>query len=343
MRTRSLKIQFAKPLCQLLFFSILASGLAVVTPGKSHALGAPAGATITNLATLSYHMGGPALQQSATANFQIDELIDLDLASLDLAPVSVLPGESDVPIAFRLTNTGNGTETFELTIDNLLVGNDFNPLPGTPVEIYLDDGDENFDDALDTAYTLGVNDPALVADANQVIFVLNDIPAAINAGVTGSSQLTAKSTTGSGAAWTVLAANTGDGNTTAILGNSGGLAQDSGSYQATGLHLDLNKSYTIIDPDGTNDPVPGAVITYRIQANVIGVGTLSNIFVTDLVPANTTYVAESMKLNSNTLTDAPADDAGDFDITDANTITVSLGDMSAASPSQTIEFQVSID
>jgi len=342
MRQTRLILEYGK-IRQTCLCVLLTDTLILSVSGRLFAMGAPAGSTVNNLATLSYTVAGVPLERSASATFRVDELIDLTLLPLDLSSRNALPGETDIPLTFRLTNTGNGGETFQLTLENLLTGNDFNPVASTPTAIYLDDGDGNLDMAVDTAYAFGVNDPLLAADESLTIFVLNDIPGTAIGGETGSSQLLAKSSTGSGTAWTTLDAGSGDGSTTAILGNSGGQAQARGTYLVTDVTLILNKSHTIKDPDGGSAPVPRAVVTYRILATVSGSGTLGDIVITDPVPANTTYIPGSLKLNTAVLSDGPADDAGDFDATNPNTITVRLGEMSNATPAQTIEFQVTID
>ncbi|NQE46805.1 hypothetical protein C5S31_12365 [ANME-1 cluster archaeon GoMg2] len=53
-------------------------------------------------------------------------------------------------------------------------------------------------------------------------------------------------------------------------------------------------------------------LSYRIHYNNIGAGTLTNATIHDTIPANTTYISESMGLNGVDLTDAADDDAGTY-------------------------------
>jgi hypothetical protein len=65
---------------------------------------------------------------------------------------------------------------------------------------------------------------------------------------------------------------------------------------------------------------------------------------TDAIPANTTYVAGSLRLNTAALSDAADADAGAFSAAPApGSISVSLGDLTAAAGPQAIEFTVTID
>ncbi|MDT8442798.1 MAG: hypothetical protein RQ722_00785 [Desulfuromonadales bacterium] len=323
------------------FFACCA--ISMVLPFEIMAAGALAGSEITNQAILSYRTGGLNQELSTSTSFRVDELVDLNLDVLDINPRIVLAGDTNVPIAYRLTNVGNGTESVRLTSDNAITGDDFSPIASSPFSIYLDDGDATFDIDLDAPYEPGINDPTLASDQSIVIFVFNDIPTGLTEADTGINELRAEAVTGSGTAWTDLGPNSGDNNSTAILGASGGQANASASYLVTTASLTLNKSATISDPDGGNSPVPGAVITYSIVASVTGTGTLDNIVVTDVIPNNTTYELNSLRLNNVSLSDESGDDAGDVGQTSIDTVTVSLGSMDENTTNQTIEFQVTID
>ena len=61
------------------------------------------------------------------------------------------------------------------------------------------------------------------------------------------------------------------------------------------------------------------------------------------IPANTSYTANSLILNGTPLSDGADGDAGDVGGTTPNTVTVDLGDMTSASPLQTIRFDVTIN
>jgi len=180
----------------------------------------------------------------------------------------------------------------------------------------------------------------------MTIFVLNSIPStSVLTGNTGLTQLTAASRTGVGAAGTLLAGQ-GDGGTDALIGLSGGSRSATASYVVSDSLVTLVKTAAVIDPWGGSQPVTGATIRYSIVATAAGSGTAAGVVVTDPLPANTTYTAGTLRLNGALLTDIadlPVPDAGDVGATTAGTVTVQLGDLTSASPAQTITFEVNIN
>ena len=107
--------------------------------------------------------------------------------------------------------------------------------------------------------------------------------------------------------------------------------------------MNLVKSVVISDPFGGNQPVTGATLTYSIDVTVTGPGTATSVVITDPLPANTTYTAGTLTLNAAALTDVVDADAGDVSGTTPNTVTVNLGDLTPASPVQTITFETIIN
>ncbi|MDH3546583.1 MAG: DUF11 domain-containing protein [Gammaproteobacteria bacterium] len=83
-----------------------------------------------------------------------------------------------------VTNTGNGTEGFQLAINNAFSGDDFDPVASTPAAIYFDTDASGDFSAGDIAYTPGSNDPLLAPDASVDILLVNDIPASLADGAT---------------------------------------------------------------------------------------------------------------------------------------------------------------
>jgi uncharacterized repeat protein (TIGR01451 family) len=215
------------------------------------------------------------------------------------------------------------------------------------VDLFLDNGDGIYVPADDPQYIAGVNDPTLAADGFITVFVLNDIPLPPLAdGALGDSQMSATSTAGSGPVGTVIV-NGGDGGTyDAVIGANGGDDSEVGTYVVSNVVLTIVKSSLVIsDPFGGTAAVPGATVRYSLVITVAGTGTAQAVVITDTVPTDTAYVAASMTLNAVAQTDAddaPTDTA-DFNITNAGVVTVGLGDLTGASPVQTITFDVTID
>lgn len=306
------------------------------------ALGTSAGTDITNQATATYTVGTTGFtENSNTTSTTVAELLDVTVTWQDAGNVTVSPSDKDQVLTFRVTNTGNGTDDYTLGGISTLGGDDFDP---TLVGLYFDtNGNGVYDPGTDQQYVAGTNDPALDADASITIFVLNDIPAAgLSNGDLGNSQLAATSKTGNGAPGTVIA-GVGEAGTDAVVGTSGGSDDAIGTYVVSSVAVSVVKSATIGDPFGGTEPVPGAVISYSVVVTVGGSGTALGVVITDPIPGNTTYNPGTLTLNAAPLTDGADADAGDVGGTTPNTVTVNLGDLTTASPAQTITFDVTIN
>ena len=315
--------------------------LALTLHQPTFAVGTTAGIDISNTATVDYVMGGSSTSaNSNTATFRVDELLDVTVSWQDAANIGVATPDTNQVLTYLLTNTGNGVDDYRLGVQNTLGGDQLDPVL---VNIYLDaNANGVYNPGVDTQYITGTNDPVLAADASLTIFVLNNIPASLNGGDLGNSQLTARSNTISGTPGASFA-NAGDNNTTAVVGASGATSKDTGIYEVTNTTVSLIKSVVISDPLGGSQPVPGATLTYSIDVSVSGPGTATGVVITDPIPANTTYTANTLSLNAVALTDVVDVDSGDVAGTTPNTVTVNLGDLTPASPVQTITFEVIIN
>jgi fimbrial isopeptide formation D2 family protein len=106
----------------------------------------------------------------------------------------------------------------------------------------------------------------------------------------------------------------------------------------------LKTALTVVNPTFGDQPVPGAEIEYTITVQVTsGSGTAQTMTIKDPMPAGTTYKPNSITLNGFGMTDSDADGDGcDYNSTNA-TVTVQLGDMTTATPLQTIKFKVTVN
>lgn len=303
--------------------------------------GTPAGTVIDNVASVNFDLGGTNITQlSNTTSVTVVERIDV-VVTLQSGQVLVAASDTNRALLFTVTNTGNGTEPFELTIDNVLLGDDFDPVPAVPA-IYFDTDASGDFNVGDLPYTLGVNDPVLAADASVDILLVNDIPAIAVNGELGRSELTAASATGTGTPGDTFV-GLGDGGLDAVIGATGGTAAVFGEYLVSDVQLSIIKSVAISDPFGGTQPTPGATLTYTVTVEVTSTGTATASVFSDAIPAFTTYVANSIFLNGGNLTDALADDAGELDTSGAPTVIVRLGDLTSLDGIQTVVFQVTID
>jgi len=325
----------------LLAGAVLALAGLMAAPMAS-AAGAPAGLQIDNTAQVNYTLGATSVSEpSNTVRIVVAEIVDV-VVTLQSPAVPVSPGATGQVLVYRVTNTGNGLEPFRLTIDSALGGDEFDPAPAAPA-IYLDTDASGTLTPADTPYTPGSNDPSLAADAFATVLVVHSIPAPLANGNRGRSLLRAASLTGTGAPGTVFAGQ-GAAGTDAVAGNSGGDADATGEYVVADLQLAALKSAVVLDPFGGARAVPGARITYQVVVTPTGSGTASAIVFSDAIPARTTYVPASLRLNGAPLTDDAADaDAGSLQAAPTRAVRVALGTLTQSSGPQTITFDVTID
>ncbi len=329
----------------------------------AYAVGTGAGIDISNSATATFTVGGtPFTEDSPTEVIRVAEVLDVEVTLLTVTSntnnqVTVGPGDHNQVLTFSVTNTGNGSDEYALSA---LSGPGFNgsgsdTFDPTIVDIYFDDGTTpGVFDVDDTRYDPGTDDPTIPADGFITIHLLNDVDLTVVDGELGDSQLTATSNDlalfpgGAVAGDSVVGAgdNTGD----LVLGSTGAMADEYGTYLVSTLQFDFDKTSTVLNGFGNAEPIPGSTVTYTLTTEVTGSGTATGVLITDDVPANTTYVAESMTLNgvgqTDTLDPATIDDSN-FDPVGGplnnGSVTLDLGDLTPADSVQTITFQVTID
>jgi uncharacterized repeat protein (TIGR01451 family) len=309
---------------------------ALALPLQAHAAGTRAGSTISNTASASFDNGaGTQTIDSNQVDLRVDELLDVTVDSSDPADVPTTPGATGQLLTFSLTNNGNGQESFALSTVANGGGDNFDP---AVTQIYLDNGDGVFDAGTDTIYTAGANDPVLDPDQSRTIFILSTIPGSVTDGDRGIVSLLAASKTGTGAPGTSFA-GAGEGGGDAVVGSTGADGQDAGAYAVSAATVSLVKSAAVSDPFGGSEPVPGATITYTIVATVAGSGAVNGLAITDTIPPDTSYVANSVTLGGASLTDASDGDAGSYNGT---LISVALGTI-AGGQTRTVTFRTKID
>jgi uncharacterized repeat protein (TIGR01451 family) len=311
----------------------------LLTASRAWAVGTPAGSTVTNTATVNWSVGAGSFVQSTTAQFVVDELVNVVVTLQSVSPVSVTSPDTDRQLTFLVSNTGNGSGAFSLLLDPVQGGDQFDP---TNARIYLDtNGSTVYEPGVDPLYQPGVNDPVIPADGARMVFALCDMPPGRSNGDLGNATLRATSLTGTGAGTIVIGG--GDGGGDAVIGAGGGMSTALGGYLVTDLAVSIVKSAVVSDLGGGSVPAPGSTITYTLQVAVAGTGSVANLVITDPLPPFTSYVASSLRLNGAALSDAADADAGDFGGTTANQVTVTLGSVAGGSLPQTINFAVTIN
>lgn len=312
---------------------VLACALCV--PTAAIAGGIDAGTLIENTAQASYDTAsGPQTILSNTVTITVDELLDVTVASRDAGPVATVPGSA--VLSFEVTNTGNGPEAFRLTADPVVAGNDFTvTVDGIAVDT---NGNGVYDAGIDQILTGPETTAALAPDASLTAFVLVTVPAGAADTDTSEVTLTAAAVTGTGAPGTTFA-GAGVSGSNAVVGASGAQAVANGGLLVGITTVSLVKAAIVSDPFGGNAPVPGATITFSINAVVTGSGSVDNLVVSDSFPAGASYLPATLALDGASLTDVAGDDAGDASATG---ISVNLGTVPGGT-TRVITFDMTID
>lgn len=335
--------------------AFLVTGFLATSWQDAHAVGTVAGTTITNNATANYSVGGVAVTAvTSTVSIRVDELISVRVTA-PVAVTSVNTPDTNRVLAFTITNVGNGTELFTLTPNLAVAGDQFNPTPGTAGQMFLD---VNNNGVLDAGDTLIAGPITINADQSVRVLVVSNIPSALVNGNQGIVTLTAVSATAgaAGAAPGTILTNlgtptVGGGTIDAVVGVGPGGAADSGSDDAAnGTYVVASVTVTIVKevlsvtspfgvvsgpcnvgapPAGCSAFVPGTIIQYQVTVTVSGTGTAQAVTITDNIPANSTYVANSIRVGAAARTDAvDADNASCSGCGNAvGTVAVVLGDV----------------
>jgi len=299
-----------------------------------------AGAIVSNVATVTYEVEGVVQEDEANdpATFTVDRVILIDVTAV--ADDDVAPAATGQALEYTVTNDSNDTIDLVLAASNVGTGDDFN---ANGLAIYQDDlvngTDQGIYDVEDDL--VAGNRLTNVAEGDVItIFVVSSIPnsATVDDGDTADVVLmaTAYDTAGEGGA---IIVETGDGAPNdedveeTVFGDPDGTFDDGGgdtddaedgrdsdtaTYTVATASIAVTKSSTVIsDPfngvSANAKAIPGAVIEYCILVTNSGGTQADNISVTDPIPENTTYVAESIRIV------ADCDDAGggvDDDIVD---------------------------
>ena len=317
---------------------------------SAYALGTPSGTSITNTATATYNDGGTPVTRTASAPaVVVDNKVNLTVTKN--ADVTVLPGATDQALVFEIKNEGNTTQRYALTPTNSA------GIAMENVRIYLDNGtNPGVWDAGDDLYVDASTFGDVLADGTLQVLIVADTPVGALSGETADYQLIATTVDAGTTTVTLpaLGANTAgvDVVFTDIAGSAAGDGNRDGKHSAQGIYsvnllaLVLSKSVEVVwDPNNlfiNPKAIPGARLTYTITTTVTGVGTAAAVVITDPIPANSTYVANSLKLNSAPLSDEPDGDVGSLGGSPV-TVTVGLGDLTSASAVQTVTFDVTIN
>ncbi|MBV8971867.1 MAG: DUF11 domain-containing protein, partial [Sphingomonadaceae bacterium] len=240
------------------------------------------------------------------------------------------------------TAAHGGTDDFDVTAPTLYVDTNGNG-------VY----DPGVDQAVSANTISGV-----AADTSKTVFVVSNIPLGLNTNDVADVRLSAAAVNGSGTQYTTTAGgdtpgvvatvcaeqNTADGN---VKNDCADWADN--DYTVLAAALTAVKTDTVIsDPiDGNTNPkrIPGAVVQYCIAvSNAAGGAAASNVNISDTLPAQTTFVAGSIKVNATVSGGVCSGGSagGTYTAGPPATVTGTLGNIAAGSSSAVI-FQVTIN
>ncbi|MBI9077470.1 MAG: DUF11 domain-containing protein, partial [Desulfatibacillum sp.] len=242
------------------------------------------------------------------------------VAAVDISPPTATKSKAKgttLDFGAEIANTGNGQDTFTLAVTTC---------PGWTAALYLDDNQNGIRDVGEDQVVAATT----LLDADEAFWVVVQVtsPAAgVSNGDTCDTLLTATSQL--------------DG---AVFDTS------TFTYVVQDANLSVIKT---VSPSGS--VIPGTILTYSIAGSNTGTATAENVVVTDLIPANTTYVANSIRIGAaggdySTATQQTdlADngqvggDKADYNISNTGAVTVFWGD-SAPNDSGVIYFQVKVN
>jgi uncharacterized repeat protein (TIGR01451 family) len=322
--------------------------LALMAPRTAVALGTPSGTIITSTASANYLLGGvPQTAISASAAFTVDNRVNLVVTRN--ADATAVAGASNQSLVFTVTNVGNAPQRYDLSVVSRITDSfDMNN-----VRVYRDDNANNAWDAGDTLYAGPAAFGDIPVDGTLRLLVVADTPAGQTGGATAVYDLLAATVVSGGTATAVQTAGAGTAGVDVVFADpAGSIAGDAvrdgrhsafGTFTASTIAVVVGKAVTVIDQFGGSRPVAGSTLRYTITVTVGRIGTANGVVIADPIPANTNYTAASLRLNGTPLTDAADADAGDVGATTPGSVTVNLGALTAASPVQTIIFDVKIN
>lgn len=361
--------------------------VAIMGASPAFAAGTTQGTSITNSVSVSFNVGGVA-QTPATSNtdaFAVDrKLIFTLVEQTPTGTTPIVPNQQDAIVTYTLTNATNDTVDYALSASNMAGGaapRGTDNIDASNLEICVD-ADNNGScsgTGLETWGATGLVDN-LAADGVRRIFVRGDFAGSITNGQIAGVRLAATahvggtaglgavySTSGSGSALVLTDSNANTSGVDTIFADVVGTNDSSAArdgvvntlddYTVSAASLSVYKSSRVIsDPVSSTNPkaIPGAVVEYCISVtNGAGAATAQAVNISDVMPANTTYVPASIRVDGTVtspgasqtcaagtaVTDATGDDAGQFA---TNTASGTLSDI-AASTSRALIFRVTIN
>ncbi len=304
--------------------SVLALAIAgILSGGAAHAAGTASGTSISNLATLTYSVGGTAQTAigstvggntagaGTATSFVVDNKVNLSVLETGAAVTSVVPGAIDRVTTFSVTNLGNTAQGYTFVAANQGVTTNIagtaDSIDVTNLRVFVDaNGNGTYEAGTDVAVAIST----LAPDASVTVFVLADIPIGATNAQQANVTLTATTTT-TGTTTAVVATVGADTAGVDIVfadaatvelefvgvnaaRNAQATARD--AYRIASSVISVAKtSLLVCDPFNGNAAdrknIPGAIVRWTITiSNAAGAGASATLAqVTDTLHANTLF------------------------------------------------------
>lgn len=273
---------------QRLKFTQLAASIALVAGSatfisSAHAEAPAAGTNISNVASATYTDSTGASKQ-VNSNIVTTTVSPVGSLTLVANRTATANANALVSLSHTLTNKGNDTDTFALTLVDVANGSSGDDYDFSGRKIYLDtNNDGTPDGAPITSVTLA---------AGQ----------AVNLIVEGTTEATA--TAGKVGKWTLTATS---GRTDVATGGTLTASNTDTVTIINGAVISLTKSASVSLIDATKSADTDREVTYTLVYKNTGNSVATNVAVTDVLDAKLAYVAGSAQLMGVAKTDADAD------------------------------------
>jgi len=262
----------------------------------------PAGTRIDNWAEVTFESSDGLVYSVLSDTLAI---VVGQVAGVDVEPPrsSIVDPGIEVVFPHTLTNLGNGPDSFVVAATSL---------EGWPARLHLDaDGDG----------ALGGGDPLITGPVPLAMSETADLLAVVS--VPGGAQVRGTIDSVRVEAACLFEPTVSD----AVV--------DAVEVRDVGIVVDLIKSV-----DRASATI-GDILTYTIRYEASGVGSATNFQIVDVIPAATSYLPGTLRLDGAPLTDPPGDDAGSFDLV-GDRVVFAIGDVSGGAVG-TVSFQVRVD
>ena len=349
--------------------SLLVGALAMAVPEGAMAAPnfyTPACTKIDNTAHVDFKVGGVDQGptglgvDSSTATFYVGAKVNVAVAPVNNANVTVYPGSTNTLLSFTVTNNGNVPQKYALSVveeadttPSPFVGGGTDSYNATDVTLSSASIASLAPDA-STTITISADTPLSQTDAQVAVYALK----AQSQWVGNSANVTVDGTaTGANIGGAVCGAAGPDVENIDVVvadpSSDNDIARDGAhaarnAYKVTAADLTITKSSAVIyDPIncssyspltcvGTARAIPKAVVEYTVAITNSATGTATNVTVKDAIPANLTFYpngyaagkgiqvdADNLYAGAATaLTNLGADDEGDYNVSTAGAVTV---------------------